>query len=235
MSEVTSDHLLFAVSELCWDIVDRTQKPEIALSEDGLWHHLLTCLLSSQVPYDLAVAAADSIADHRFLDGPEAGLAHEVDRLTNILSQPFNVQGRSRRYRFPNVKARQIVETRCAVSEAAGSLSELVGTFEDCELARDWFIRHAPGMGPKQTSMFLRDVGLTNDLAILDRHVIRYMRAVGLWNSSSEVITGLKEYVRHEAVLKDHAEELGHPVGIVDGAIWIVMRVSKQRKLEFFL
>lgn len=235
MTHIPPDHLRSAVAELCIEVVQRVRQASSERSEQSLWQELSTCLLSSQVPYDLAVAASDAIAEAGFWQRSLSVSLDDAEELAAILSRPFELQGRSRHYRFPRLRARQLVATRQVVTETAGGLKPLLRSFVDGESARHWFISHAPGIGPKQASMFLRDVGVTDDLAILDRHVIRYMREVGLWSGRSETISGLKAYRAHETVLRGHARELGHPVGILDWAIWIVMRVAGSRQMELAL
>ena len=79
--------------------------------------------------------------------------------------------------------------------------------------------------------MFLRNVGVSYDLAILDRHVLNYMSALGIYAGSNLSIGCLTRYRQYEVVLRDHAEDLDCPVGLLDWAIWIVMRVAS-RKVE---
>jgi len=79
--------------------------------------------------------------------------------------------------------------------------------------------------------MFLRNVGVSYDLAILDRHVLNYMAALGIYSGTGGSIASLAQYRRLEAVLRAHADHLACPVGLLDWAIWIVMRVAN-RKME---
>lgn len=110
----------------------------------------------------------------------------------------------------------------------ACSLSNLIDNFHDASQARAWFVAHAPGLGPKQASMFLRNVGMSYDLAILDRHVLDYMAAIGIYKGSKYSISTLSQYNVSEAALRDHSDSLDCPVGLLDWAIWIVMRIAKQ-------
>ena len=95
---------------------------------------------------------------------------------------------------------------------------------------REWLVRHAPGLGPKQSSMFLRNAGLTLDLAVLDRHVVRYMEAIELLARGGHHTATLKDYRATESLLRGHADEFGYRVGLLDWAIWIVMRVARSRR-----
>ena len=79
--------------------------------------------------------------------------------------------------------------------------------------------------------MFLRNAGLSYNLAILDRHVLNYMSAIGLYSGKKQSIATLSQYQRHETTLRDHADDMNCPVGLLDWAIWIVMRVAN-RKME---
>ena len=76
--------------------------------------------------------------------------------------------------------------------------------------------------------MFLRNAGVSYDLAILDRHVLNYMSRLGIYSGTKHFISGLKQYKLHEDVLCEHALELDCPVGLLDWAIWIVMRVANR-------
>lgn len=78
--------------------------------------------------------------------------------------------------------------------------------------------------------MFLRNCGVTYDLAILDRHVLNYMSAQGIYSGAQASISGLSQYGRHEQRLRDHAREMDCPVGLLDWAIWIVMRVANRKQ-----
>jgi N-glycosylase/DNA lyase len=152
-------------------------------------------------------------------------------RFVDLLSKPVSVNGRYRAYRFPVVRARQLAATHAAVSKKACSLRALIDGFRNAKDARAWFVEYAPGIGPKQASMFLRNAGVSYDLAILDRHVLSYMSALGIYHGDLRSISGLTQYCRYEAVLRDHAHGFDCPVGLLDWAIWIVMRVAN-RKME---
>ncbi|EKO5121723.1 hypothetical protein P0J07_000593 [Vibrio fluvialis] len=211
------------------DIEERVVEHKLS-DERHLWWEMSCCILSSQVPYELATSAADAIDSNGCLYTDKYKVSNELENeIKIILSGSFDVLGKLRRYRFPNAKARQIVGAYSAVMAEASSLNGLLQSFESGEYAREWLVKNASGMGPKQASMFLRNCGYTYDLAVLDRHVLNYMGSVGLFNKSSPSISTLKKYLINEKLLKEHANDLGCSVGLLDWAIWIVMRVSNQR------
>jgi N-glycosylase/DNA lyase len=195
-------------------------------TERHLWWELSCCVLSSQVPYALAVAAADAIDRSGYL-WTGLGPADLDGALEGILRGELFVSGRARRYRFARSRASHLAATHDAIMRSADRLSFLLGQFEDPVSARKWLVRHAPGLGPKQASMFLRNCGVTYDLAVLDRHVIWYMSEVGLLRSSRRGTGSLSCYSLLEQDLRSHASEIGHAVGLLDWAIWIVARAAK--------
>ena len=80
--------------------------------------------------------------------------------------------------------------------------------------------------------MFLRNAGLTYSLAILDRHVLNYMSEVGIGDHSQPYVSGMSTYLRLEQSLREHATRIGYDVGLLDWAIWIVMRADKDPNME---
>jgi N-glycosylase/DNA lyase len=229
MIGVQPRHLREAVVAICPDIharINDVEKHE--RTDQQLWRELSCCLLSSQVPFPLAQAAADEIYRVGALEMQVGRRWEEVQTVVlTILQSRFDVGPSSRRYRFPVSRSYQLAKTWALVRERSGSLSAALASFEDAHEARSWFVTNAPGIGPKQASMFLRNVGVTYDLAILDRHVLKYMSALGLCSVQVSQLSSLGQYRVHEAVLQEHAADVGYPVGLVDWAIWIVMRVAR--------
>lgn len=194
-------------------------------TESRLWTELACCVLSSQVPYETAQAAAARLgASGLFLE--EGIVPRDLEiALADLLRRPFDIGGASRRYRFPDSRARQLTATVVKVRREAKGLSELLRSFGDIEVARAWFVTHAKGLGPKQASMFLRNVGASYDLAVLDRHLINYMVMMGL-TVDPKPMRSMADYRRDENLLRSHAADFGLPVGFLDWAVWIVMRVA---------
>jgi N-glycosylase/DNA lyase len=74
--------------------------------------------------------------------------------------------------------------------------------------------------------MFLRNIGFTQNLAVIDTHVLRYLAAVGQRCSPQRPgIASLRKYEIIESRLRRIAEEFGTDPGRLDTAIWVVMRL----------
>jgi len=224
----SSNRLKNAVAAICPDIRDRVSKAVIPTDEKRLWWELSSCILSSQVPYPLSTAAANAINNDGILHDKCVSATKRAKRLEELLITPVEVDGKQRAYRFPVARARQLAAAHSVVMDSKCTLRELVNSFATATEARCWFVKHVPGIGPKQASMFLRNAGVSYDLAILDRHVLNYMTKLGMYSGDNHSISSLAQYRRHEVELKKHAEELDCQVGFLDWAIWIVMRVANR-------
>ncbi|WP_448124062.1 8-oxoguanine DNA glycosylase [Pseudomonas veronii] len=232
MTTYSAEALSRAVAAICPDILTRIGNGPVT-DERHLWWELSCCILSSQVPYPLAMAAADAISAGGHLHQDEQSAESLAEQLYDVLSTPLDVEGKKRSYRFPRAKANHLAATWAAVAGAGGSLKALISG--EVDETRAWLVAHASGMGPKQASMFLRNCGVTYDLAILDRHVLNYMSAQGMYSGTQVSISGLNQYGKHEKQLRDHAEEMNCPVGLLDWAIWIVMRVANRKQEAVFV
>jgi N-glycosylase/DNA lyase len=233
MSFTIPHRLERAVLAICPDIKARIDAPRTdPISDRALWWELSCCILSSQVPYSIASAAADAIAQAELLLAPASDQAALGDLLEDILMHRVALDGRPLRYRFPGSRAKQLAAAHAAVHRHDTSLSALVQGFGDASQARQWLVEHIPGTGPKQASMFLRNAGITYSLAILDRHVLKYMSALGIADHPQPYVSGLSTYLRLEQSLREHASRIGYEVGLLDWAIWIVMRADREPNME---
>ena len=232
LNRVNVSNLKFAVDQVYSEI------PVVAngwyaesVGEEDLWRELSCCILSSQVNYELARAAADAIDKAGVFCSNAQSWESVAQDIHSILSGTLNVAGRTWRYRFPSTKSYQIARTWAAIRGEAQSLTNLLAKIDDVAAVREWMVLHAPGLGPKQSSMFLRNAGVTIDLAVLDRHVLRYMEVIELVQNGDRQPAKLRDYQATELILRSHADELGYRVGLLDWAIWIVMKVARSKGL----
>lgn len=232
MSGIDQSKVVAAVQAVHSDIEKRVLARNSPLDEAGLWYELSCCILSSQVRYDLAVSAADSIAESGVLlsgSRPESELRQ---KLTMLLNEPLLIGDKLKRYRFPNKRAEQLSKLAVRVHLEAYNLNELLASFNDSNDARNWLVAYAPGVGPKQASMFLRNIYHSFDLAIIDRHVVDYMKIMDIYDANNGSMSTLRNYKKHEAVMSAHASGMGVKLGLLDWAIWVVMRVLKSMEKE---
>lgn len=191
------------------------------LDAASTWLCLLESMLSSQVRFEIAQVAAYRVHAVLFSHkcGDEQGLA------SLILEQLTRPTSSGVRYRFPNMRAKQVATTWLRLGGSQEELTKLVLSNTPEEKIREQIIDKVSGFGMKQASMFLRDVGKANNLAIIDRHVLSYVEAISLTDTPANLTH--TQYRRIESVLREYAWFLGYPISIVDQAIWLIVRAIK--------
>ncbi|MEM1545505.1 MAG: N-glycosylase/DNA lyase [Candidatus Methanomethylicia archaeon] len=83
---------------------------------------------------------------------------------------------------------------------------------------REWLVENVKGLGYKEASHFLRNIG-RDDVAIIDRHVLRYLHK----NNYIDKIPGnlsRKTYLEIEKILEDIADENDLNLAELDLYIW---------------
>lgn len=222
-----------AVAALCPLVQSKIdERGTTKLNNEELWFELAGCILGSQVPFELAAAACAQLKSKRLLPLVSVnGHASKLEsRLVKALSEPLVVGASRRRYRFPQLRARQIVRGAQNLELEAISLSEIVYERRSPRERRSDLIRLLPGLGPKQSSMFLRNARSTDDLAVLDAHVLRFMRTARLISVRLPAPSGLKQYEAMEEILRRYAHRVGYSLACLDWAIWTVMRVASRER-----
>jgi len=216
------------VQVIARDIEDSVSQAAMPRAEEALIYELICCILSSQVPYDLAISATECLIGDGLAQWAFVLPVDELEQaVTTILLKPLHTPSGSRRYRFPHRKAREIASAFERFRLSQGSIAEFLRQYPEPAKARHWLVENISGLGPKQASMFLRNAGHSRDLAILDRHILKYMRLIQISDLGAGV-SRLKDYEKEERRFADHAALLGFPVGILDSAVWIVLRAAAQ-------
>lgn len=85
--------------------------------------------------------------------------------------------------------------------------------------ARALLVRLVKGLGYKEASHFLRNIGRGQDLAILDVHVLRRLQGIGLISKVPASLSP-KEYFRIEGVLKRWSRKTRIPMDQLDLVLW---------------
>ena len=88
------------------------------------------------------------------------------------------------------------------------------------------------GIGPKQASFFIRNIGFSDSVAILDSHIVFFLNAIELLDSLKPNLSCINTYQKLESTFKNYSQSLGYSVGVVDQAVWIFTRVLKKEFLH---
>ena len=124
-----------------------------------------------------------------------------------------------KRVRFRNNKAGYLVEARNRFVENDGSIKEKISGFENQKNAREWIVDNVKGLGYKEASHFLRNIGKGEHLAILDRHILRNLEELEVIDEIPKTLTK-KRYLEIESKMKGFADDLGIPLGHLDLVLW---------------
>ena len=119
-----------------------------------------------------------------------------------------------RGHRYPLKRAEYIFLARSRSKELKGNLLRTNSTIE----AREWLVKEIKGIGWKEGSHFLRNIGFL-DRAIIDRHVFRIMCEYDLIKKTNKSITK-KRYLEYEKTLRDISLKLDLPLGELDLYLW---------------
>jgi N-glycosylase/DNA lyase len=83
---------------------------------------------------------------------------------------------------------------------------------------RDWLVANVKGLGMKESSHFLRNVGF-GDVAIVDFHIVDLLVREGLIEKGP---LSKKRYLEIESVLRDLGKKVGLSLGELDLYLWFI-------------
>ncbi len=161
---------------------------------------LIYCLCTPQTKARNALKAVERLRTLGLLDKPEKNKVALILREAGV--------------RFHRTKAENIVEA----VKIFPKIVEKIETIKEANMLRCWLVKNVKGLGMKEASHFLRNIGY-NGVAIIDRHILRFMFVEGLFDGKPKTITR-KQYVLLEERLKKYAEKEGLSMEELDLLIW---------------
>jgi len=120
-------------------------------SSNEIFEELCFCILTANFSAERSMKIQMEIGDG-FLTISKSDLARKLRELC---------------HRFPNRRAKYIVDAR----KHKNILKDIVKTFNDDNELREWIVKNVKGIGYKEASHFLRNIGCTS-FAIIDFHII---------------------------------------------------------------
>ena len=116
-------------------------------------------------------------------------------------------------YRFPNVRSKFIFEARNKMTE----LNLIIKSGNQGNNLREWIVKNIKGIGYKEASHFLRNIGY-NDYAIIDFHIIDLLVYYNLIKKPKSLTKS--KYLEIERVLKDLGSKLKLNLAELDLYLW---------------
>ncbi len=163
---------------------------------EDVFKELCFCILTANYNAERAIAIQDAVGDG-FMRLSEPLLAKKLKELG---------------YRFPNARARYIVEARKHIPE----LHAMLSSGDEMEV-REAFAESVKGLGYKEASHFLRNIGFKN-LAIIDFHIVDILVANNLVRKPKSM--SKERYMEIESVLGGLSKKIGITQSELDLYLW---------------
>jgi len=159
---------------------------------------LCFCLMTANFQAEKSIRIQGEISD--------GFLKWDVD----VLKDKLKVMG----HRFWPQRAERIVEARKHIPHLVGILRDYSG-----HDLRMWFVNNVKGLGMKEASHFLRNIGL-KDYAIIDFHIVDIMVNHGLIEPLPSKSITPRKYLEIEDKLKELGAVLGMDMAELDLYLW---------------
>lgn len=229
-NKIFTEHLEYAIGEVCKEIKKRKNIVDWHdIPEEQLWNELVSCILGSQVRHEYLqcvikyLISEDLLSIKYLLSDGEHFERNIRSALEKSIPSSLTKTG-SIRYRYPRTKANYIRRTGESIYSTSSSIRNILISCTNERIARIRIMSVAVGIGPKQASLFLRNIGYAENLAILDTHILKYMTVIGLVPQILKTVSYLPKYEDIEGILNNYAIRFKESLACLDTAIWIVMR-----------
>ncbi len=172
-------------------------------NEEDVFTELIFCILTPQSRAKSCWNSVKKLSDKNLL------LKGNTNKITKNLSG----------VRFKYKKAKYIIEARKLFAvNGRISLRPKIKQFSDKE-AREWLVQNVKGIGYKEASHFLRNIGLGENLAILDRHILKNLSLAGVVEKIPDSLSR-KTYIEIEKRMKEFANKINIPISHLDFVMW---------------
>lgn len=121
--------------------------------------------------------------------------------------------------RFNNNKSRHIYEVREKLKENSRIRIKDKINASDILATREWLVQNIKGYGYKEASHFLRNIGFGENIAILDRHILKHLVDHGVINKVPKSMTP-KQYKEIEQKLMEFSGQVNIPPAHLDLLWW---------------
>ena len=158
---------------------------------------------------------------------PQSKARNAWQAITNLVENDLLYTGTSEEMveylnivRFKNNKSRYLVGLRELMTvdgklQPKAILSNLGDVFEK----RDWILKNIKGMGLKEANHVLRNLGFGENIAILDRHILRNLAELNVINEVPKSITE-KKYYEIEEKMREYSKFSGIEMDRLDLVLW---------------
>ncbi len=137
------------------------------------------------------------------------------DGFCSLSENDLSTKLRQLGHRFPNKRAEFISEAR----KHKEGIGEKIHSFPGEKDARNWLAENVKGLGYKESSHFLRNIGFEN-VAIIDFHIVDLLVKEKLIERPKTLTK--KKYIEIEKVLEDIAKNADMNLAELDLYLWYI-------------
>ena len=178
-------------------------------SDFDLYKKLIFCLLTPQSNAERCWVAVEQLERKNLLLGNDSTEISEC------------LRGYTR---FHHTKAKNILRNREVLIEKNKiCIRDQLNKITDPHEMREWLVLRIKGIGYKEASHFLRNIGFGEELAILDRHILRKLVEFEVIAALPTSLTG-KLYLEIEESMIKFAEEIKIPISHLDLIFWFMQK-----------
>ena len=173
-------------------------------TREEIFSELVFCLLTPMSRGKSCWASVENMVRKKVLfKGDSAQIVKELDGV-----------------RFIYKKSRYIVEARKKfLLDNKISLKSIIGKINDGYEAREWLVQNVKGMGSKEASHFLRNIGFEQNLAILDRHILKNLQLIGVIEEIPYSLSK-RRYLDIEKRMIEFSKAVRIPMSHLDLVMW---------------
>jgi len=173
-------------------------------NDEEIFTELAFCILT---PQSKAKSCWDAIAKLEKQDLLSKGTIKQIKQGLNCV-------------RFKNKKAEYIVRARKLFTNSGRVFTKpVLSRFTDVRECREWLVQNIKGIGYKEASHFLRNIGFGEKIAILDRHILRNLNQLGIIEEIPKSISRAK-YMQIEKNMMEFAKQINIPLSHLDLLFW---------------
>ncbi|MEM1943453.1 MAG: N-glycosylase/DNA lyase [Candidatus Caldarchaeum sp.] len=165
-----------------------------------VWEELVFCLCTPQTRARNALNAVEKMRSLGLLNNPDSVRTALVLKECGV--------------RFHKTKADNILRA----FRQFGDILDRLKSERDVFKLRDYLVNNVKGLGMKEASHFLRNIGF-EECSIIDRHVLSHLVSAGFVRSKPRSLTR-KRYLILERKFKLYAEKAGFKPSVLDLVVW---------------
>ncbi len=132
----------------------------------------------------------------------------------------FEISKNLKGIRFYKNKAKYIVNARkFFLKDGKIKIKEVLNRFENIFDRREFLVKNIKGMGYKEASHFLRNIGFYEDISILDRHILKNLKRLSIVEEIPKSLSR-KKYLEIENKMREFSKKIKIPLSHLDFVLW---------------